>query len=529
MRTSESRRVRLDLDLSPPIRLDLWAVALASGIVAGTVVPPFASALVLGSLLICVGSAIWSSLLPRGWRLMGLLCPLFVAAGAGIAYLHAAARDPLAELAALEPGEVVAVGTVASPPAPSGAGNRAELRVEHLWLGDRELVRGGKVQIRAFDLRAGVGDRVRVDGEIVVPDSGGEFDYARHLRTRGVSAEIRASGVWPVDEGRGWIGQVHRRTDAALSHGMRSEEASMVRGILIGDRSRIPDEMQDAFRRSGIAHILAISGMHVAVLATASYFALRALALPLATRNAATLALVWVYVVVAGAPPSAIRAGVIASFVLLAPLLKRGISPLHFMTCMLALVLAWNPMLIYSTGFQLSVAAVFGILLLRKPLQAFLKRTVLRPLPAGQEPLSRLMSISLAAQIATAPIIATSFGEVPVVGVITNLVAVPLAAPILTLGLCGVLTGNLLPALAYPVNSANGFLVSVMWWTAELLASLPFAAVETANADLALAVLFYVACAPAAAAASALPEERWPAIGGLLVFWAALWLAMAVL
>ena len=114
-------------------------------------------------------------------------------------------------------------------------------------------------------------------------------------------------------------------------------------------------------------------------------------------------------------------------------------TPLHFMITMLATVLAWNRMLVYSPSFQLSVAAVFGILLLRRPLQALVKSTVLRPFHKPPELLSNLLAVSLAAQIATTPIIATSFEEVSVVGVLTNLVAVPLSGPILTLGLLGTL------------------------------------------------------------------------------------------
>jgi competence protein ComEC len=76
-------------------------------------------------------------------------------------------------------------------------------------------------------------------------------------------------------------------------------------------------------------HILAISGQHVAVLAAVIYLALRAFALPATVRNGATLGLIWLYTLVAGAPPSAIRAEVVATFVLAAPLLGRQVSPLH--------------------------------------------------------------------------------------------------------------------------------------------------------------------------------------------------------
>ena len=517
------------LDLTPPARLDLWAALLAGGIIAGTIAPRFALALVFASLIVTAGVLLSKDLVPEPWRPMAVTGPLFVAGGVAIAALHAAAADPLTELAVLDPGEVIVVGEIISPVVPAtGFGYRTDLRVEHLWYEDREVLRGGAVQVQAGDLRTGVGDRVRVDGELSKPESSEDgFDYARYLSTKGISAIVTAGSVAPVDDDLGWIGRVHRQTDVALSYGLRPKEASIVRGMLFGDRSRIPEDVEEDFQRSGIAHILAISGQHVAVLAAMAYFLLRAFAVPVAARNPATLGLVWLYVVIAGAPPSAVRAAVVATLVLAAPIFNRQLSPLHFMTTMLAVVLAYNPALIFSTGFQLSVAAVFGILLLRKPFKEFVRRTVLRPFAKPPSLLADLLSISLAAQVATAPIIASTFEEVSVIGTLTNLVAVPLSGPILSLGLFGAAAGTVAPALAYPLNASNGFLVSVLEWTAHTASALPFAVVTTPGITLPLVALFYAGCAPAVIACTTLPEERWPRISGLLLLWTALWLTLS--
>jgi competence protein ComEC len=367
---------------------------------------------------------------------------------------------------------------------------------------------------------------VRVDGEISLPEPGeDDFDYARYLSTKRISAVVEATGVWPVDENPGWIGRVHRRTDVALGYGLRPQEAAVVRGMVLGDRSLIPEDLEEAFQRSGITHVLAISGQHVAVLAAVIYFALRAFSVPAPSRILFTLISVWLYILLAGAPPSAIRAGVVATFVLAARLLGRQISALHFMTTMLAAVLAYNPLLVYSTGFQLSVAAVFGILLLRKPLKSLVEITLLRPFKKP-EPVSNLLSVSLAAQVATAPIVAASFDEVSVIGVLTNLVAVPLSGPILTLGLIGSVAGNVAPALAYPLNASNGFLVAVLEWVARGASAFPFAAVTTPGITPLLIGLFYLGCVPAALSESAFPERRWPLWAAVLVLWTALWLAL---
>ena len=331
-----AREQDLGLDLRPPVRLDLWALLLAAGIVAGTVAPTLAAILALASLTVSAAAALRCGLVPDEWRMMTILSPLFVVSGAGIALLHTTTFDPLLEFATVEPGEVVVVGKVVSPPVPTKVGYRADVHVEHLWYEEKEVLRGGGVQVYSYDMRAGVGDRVQLSGELKRPEVEEDgFDYGQYLQTRGISGLVYAKGVWPADEERGWVGQVHRRTDAALGYGLRPREAAVVRGMVLGDSSRLPEEVEEAFRRSGITHVLAISGQHVAVLAAMIYVVLRLFAVPILFRNPAVLGLMWLYIFVAGAPPSAIRAGVVATFVLAAPLFGRQLLPLHFMSTML--------------------------------------------------------------------------------------------------------------------------------------------------------------------------------------------------
>ena len=326
----EARRPGPDLDLSPPVRVDLWAILVAAGVAVGTVVPLLAPVLIVAGSIVSIGALLWRDLVPAEWRLMAVMAPLFAAGGVTIAVLHAATPDPLAELAAMEPGEVVLVGRIASPPEKSGFAYMADLRVERLWYEGREVVRGGGVEVFAGDLSLGVGDRVVVAGEISRPQIGEDgFDYSRYLATKRISALVEATSVRPVGEERGWIGQVHRRTDVALGYGLRPREAAVVRGMVLGDRSLMPEELEKAFQRSGVTHVLAISGQHVVILAAVIYFAIRNFAIPPTIRAGVTIGLVWLYILIAGAPPSAIRAGVVATFVLAAPLLGRQVSPMH--------------------------------------------------------------------------------------------------------------------------------------------------------------------------------------------------------
>jgi competence protein ComEC len=193
---------------------------------------------------------------------------------------------------------------------------------------------------------------------------------------------------------------------------------------------------------------------------------------------------------------------------------------------MLALVLAYNPQLVYNTGFQLSVAAVFGILLLANPLKSLIESTLLRPFIAPPGQLSNLISVSLAAQIATSPIVAATFDQVSLVGVLTNLVAVPLSGPILILGLLGSLAGNILPLLAYPLNACNGFLVTILIRVAQVSSALPFASVTTPGVTPLLVTLFYAGCIPPVLAERTFATPNRPLWTALLLLWTTVWLVM---
>jgi competence protein ComEC len=111
----------------------------------------------------------------------------------------------------------------------------------------------------------------------------------------------------------------------------------------------------------------------------------------------------------------------------------------------------------------------------------------------------------------------------PIVGVFTNLIAVPLSGPILILGLLGSLAGNIYPLLAYPMNACNGFLVTILIQSAKGASSLPVASVTTPGVTLLLVGLFYSGCVVAGRVFSSERESLWAA---LLLIWSVLWLVL---
>ncbi len=150
---------------------------------------------------------------------------------------------------------------------------------------------------------------------------------------------------------------------------MPAREAALARGFVLGEDDRIDPETSEEFRRSGLSHLLAVTGQNVTLLALLAMPVLAALGMPLRSRLVWVLALIAVYVPLAGAGPTIQRAGVMGGSSVLATLAGRRASRLYALLVAAVALLAVEPELAADVGWQLSFAAVLGILLLAAPLR----------------------------------------------------------------------------------------------------------------------------------------------------------------
>src|SRR3954452_21423573 len=251
------------------------------------------------------------------------------------------------------------------------------------------------------------------------PAAGGSFDWRAYLRRRGIAYELAVDSLADTGGRRGGpsgaIDSLRIRAEAALGAHVTKANAALARGMVLGQDELIDPLERDDFRRSGLAHVLAVSGQNVMLLC--------ALALPLLawsgagprTRVAVLLGLIAIYVPLAGAGPSLQRAGVMGAAGLVSLAAGRASSRWYALELAAVATLALNPRVAGDTGWQLSFAAVVGILVLAPPLQS-----ALRGLPHF---LAEGAAVTLAATIATAPLIAHTFGSVSVAGIGANLAA----------------------------------------------------------------------------------------------------------
>jgi competence protein ComEC len=487
--------------------------------------------------------------------------PRLAAAAAALVLAGAAAGD--LRLAALDrpadhirDGQHVALRAhLLGLPRPGAFGSSAEVEVV------RGRLRGAHLLVRAarwapFPRSLAIGDELVLSGSLrtlrpgTAPGSGSSrdppFDYDAYLRRRGVAAELLLDHVRATGGRRGGLAGVldhmRERAQRAVVAGMPADRAALLRGMVLGEDELIDESTRDDWRDSGLAHLLAVSGQNVMLLAALALPLLMVTRAGLRTRLIVLAVLIALYVPLAGAGPSLQRAGAMGLAGIAAMAASRPASRWYALILAATATLLWNPRVWADPGWQLSFAAVVGILTIGVPLQGLLRRGVRelspqRPVPVGRRHGERLrlpllnaladgLAITLAATLVTAPLLAHHFGYVPLAGLPSNLLALPAVAPAMWLGMLkialaqlpiGGLGSHTATALGAVASLPVGYLAAL----AERFADMPGGRIQAPLRSSAAVIGAY-----AALGLLALAANRAARLDDRLPFWASAWRAL---
>jgi len=335
----------------------------------------------------------------------------------------------------------------------------------------RKMLTSGRVLARVSDTtkRFSYGDFLRFSGRLEKPHvarNPGGFDYRRHLLNRGIYGVVRVAKnrrvrVYPDPRGAVFYNRLiiplREYILAKFREYVPGVSGTLLAGYLIGETREMPDWLYQAYRRSGTLHLLAVSGSNVWLVLGLFWLAFRRLRLPRAIQTVLLLLILLVFCFITRNEPSVIRAGLMATLVLLGRLFYRRLDLLNIVGVSAVIILLFSPRHLFFAGFQLSYAAVLGILVIvPRILQLFPRLGHSR---SGRWLLG-LAGSSIAATTATAPVLAVHFGTIPVISVVANLVMVPLAVLVTNCAVVLVLLGDLWPQAARLVA-----------WAADLLAT----------------------------------------------------------
>ncbi len=354
----------------------------------------------------------------------------------------------------------------------------------------------GRVLITTPDPRPlHYGDTVLLHDSLEQPASLGNFDYAGYLARKGVYSTMfcHTIDVLPATGSPGprrALLSLNRRLGEAMARLIPEPESSLAQSLLLGRRGGMPDSLLDAFTRTGTAHLLSISGLHLAVVAAG------VLAVVLAAMGRRRylyvwfgIAMVWTYAVFTGMRPPVVRAAIMLTLFLLAELAGRQKHAPTALALAAALMVGVEPQLLWQTSFQLSVLAMAGLVLLYSPIRALLARCAAliqtrchfcRALPGAA---ADITAATLAATVAILPVSAGTFGLVSAVAVPASLLTLPVLPFALVSASAAAVVALASPVLAAPFAWVAWLFLSCIINAVELLASAPGAATAVQAPD----------------------------------------------
>jgi competence protein ComEC len=322
------------------------------------------------------------------------------------------------------------------------------------------------------------GDEIEIAGKLLTPQEFDDFNYRGYLAKDGIYSVIYYPEIKLIAKNQG-----SRIYQSILSfknqlreviHQVLSPLPSTILGaVFLGDKQKLSPELKEKLNITGTRHIVAISGMHMVIMAEILLFL--ALGLGLWRSQAFYFVLIFLvlYIIMIGAPASAIRAGIMASLLLLAQKIGRLRSADRAIVFAATAMLMANPLLLkFDSGFQLSFIAALSIIYLKPILD---KKIDNWPNPLG---LRDILTMTLAAQIGTLPLLVFHFGRLSLISPLANLLIVPFLPMImisgLILSLVGLIYLPLAKILAWPV----WFLLSYVIKIIDYLSFFPLAAYE---------------------------------------------------
>jgi competence protein ComEC len=438
--------------------------ALAAGLVTGLLAGPRAAVLIVLALALCP--------LVAGRALQALVLAAAVLGGAVLADARLQALDRSVLDGRI--GQAMSERVVLLEPARArSSGGRTAVA----GLGsERVLIRTqGEVTWPATR----VGQELRVHGVLQRLRPGDAW-----LRPRNVHAVLQADRVDLTERARGGLAgaldRVRERAERALEGGVPRPQAALLRGMVLGQDEALPDETREDFQASGLAHLVAASGQNVMLLAALALGAASVVGLGLRARLVAVLALIAVYVPLAGGGPSIQRAGVMGAAGVAATLAGRPASRWYAVLLAAAVTLTLNPRAVEEPGWQMSFAAVAAIVVLARRIAEPLRR---RGAPAG---LAEAVGMTVAATVGTAPLIAIHFDRTSLVSLVANVVAAPAVAPVMWLGMAAAAVGQVSAAAALPLVALAGYPLAFIAWVGHTGAGVPGAEIAASPVAVAL-------------------------------------------
>lgn len=269
-----------------------------------------------------------------------------------------------------------------------------------------------------------------------------------------------------------------------LDSTLDSENSDIAKSIVFGNQGYLSEKKLDIFSKTGTAHIMAVSGLHVGLIVIIIDNALKLIKVGRNRRLCLVILILIFYSYMVYFPVSIVRAGSMYALYVMAYFLNRRYDSINALFFIAFMLLIYRPLSIFSISFQLSFVATLSILLLSPIINKKLSKKI------GF--LAPLLAITLSAQIGTLPIMAYYFNQISVISLVTNLLIVPLLGPILSILFIGISVGLISFELGFFINQISNALLSYVNWISTKCAIIPYGSFEVNQIKFKYIACYYI-------------------------------------
>lgn len=414
---------------------------------------------------------------------------------------------------------VILYGTLIEPPDLSENRVRFILNADSLVSENRSLEVEGNVNIavyknkynESYPKRIEYGDKISIEGNLnSLPHrrNPGEFDYGEYLKLHGIEAEFTAYGYDKIGlTGKSDLNVFKKQiTYPVKSYSLHiidtlvgGDEGEFLKGLVLGERSNISNEIKQNFVKAGVSHIIAVSGLNVAYVLIILNGILLLFPLKRQYKIFIIILCLLFYMNLTGNVPSIIRATVMACVFLLSQLIERKPLSYNIIAFSAVIIMVIDPRQLFDAGFILSYGAILSIVIFYPKLNGLLNKFKFYKSFDNSKLIYKFLKSSvllvlgtLAAQIGTLPITALMFKKISIISLFTNLVAIPISNVALAIGFIMVIVSTISIWLAGAFAASAAFILHWLLWFIDYFANFDFSFFEIYMLDASGLVFYYI-------------------------------------
>lgn len=340
--------------------------------------------------------------------------------------------------------DLLITGSLAEPPDYRDTYTNLKIKTEAIDSGDGDLSVSGLMLVRVeANETYEYGERIRLRGQLKTPPENEEFSYRDYLARQGVYAYMTKAEVTrlPGNDGNLIYKLVYRLKTKLVENTYKifpDPEASLLSGILFGVDTGLPQRLQQAFKNTGTAHIIAISGFNIAIIAGLFFATFKAILKNEKLGAALAVVFVFLYAFLVGGDPAVMRAAFMGSLSLFARQVGKRNTGMNTLAVVALVMALFNPLVLWDIGFQLSFFATLGLILYAEPFSNITARAIEKISKRDNSAMVKILNenviLTLAAQVMTIPIMAYYFQRISLISFVANPFILPVQPAVMILG-----------------------------------------------------------------------------------------------